>query len=101
MTLSWSSRLLFGAETTASSTVAAAVAAAELDGPVFLDGGRLRAIRADRGIADGALRKAAGCPLSTWRALLTGQVPADVALVQLLVPHARHRAGRADGRVAP
>ena len=55
-----------------------------LDAPLLLDGERLRTIRRDRGITDGALRKAAGCPLSTWRALVAGRVEADPALVQVL-----------------
>jgi hypothetical protein len=56
----------------------------ELGGPVLLDGERLRTIRQDRGIADGALRKAAGCPLSTWRALVARRVAAEPAVVQVL-----------------
>ncbi len=49
-----------------------------------LDGARLRTIRKDRGIADAALREAAGCPLSVWRALLAGRIPADAAVLQAL-----------------
>ena len=49
-----------------------------------LHGARLRTIRKDRGIADAALREAAGCPLSVWRALLAGRIPADAAVLQAL-----------------
>lgn len=79
---------LFGTATTMRATagVRAADPAAveELAGPALLDGARLRTIRQDRGIADGALRKAAGCPLSTWRALVAGKITAEPEVVAAL-----------------
>ena len=56
---------------------AAAAAAAGIAGPVMLDGAAVRGLRGDRGLRDSDLRRAAGMPLSTWRAALAGTVTID------------------------
>lgn len=78
---------LFALAAPAAATAPAAVSGGDeplLAGPVFLDGARLRVVREDRGIVDAALRKAARRPLSTWRALVAGRVPAEPEVVAAL-----------------
>jgi hypothetical protein len=61
----------------AAAASAAAAGDARITGPVMLDGAAVRRLRGDRGVRDGDLRRAAGMPLSTWRAALAGTVAVD------------------------
>jgi hypothetical protein len=64
----------------AAAAFAAAAGDAGLTGPVMLNGAAVRRLRVDRGIRDSDLRRAAGLPLSTWRAALAGAVAVDASV---------------------